>query len=175
MRKLCHRPSPLPCLQQAIGHRWYACFLLCPGESTKGHNEVRDVVFDLAIVADPCVERLVLGLFDTAPGLRVADILTNAASPSHNSALDVEIAAPHALQAGSDCCGYMRTRKLNNYSEFFSELHVQGIQFALGRGLPSRSLGGVNRETNNKKRWVKRKTKARERERESENEREIER
>ena len=66
------------------------------GESTRGHTDARDCVFDLARLADATAEKETLGLLDTAPGLRPANVLTSAVSPGWVSALDVGIAAPHA-------------------------------------------------------------------------------
>ena len=100
-----------------------------PGESTRGHNAVRDELFVLARIADTTAEREVLGLLDTAPGLRPADILTCSVLPSLSSALDIGIAAPHAAHAGSDCCETMRWRKVRNYAEHDSALLEQGIQY----------------------------------------------
>ena len=100
-----------------------------PGESTRGHNAVRDELFVIARIADTTAEREVLGLLDTAPGSRPADILTCSVLPSLSSALDIGIAAPHAARAGSDCCETMRWRKVRNYAEHDSALLEQGIQY----------------------------------------------
>ena len=39
-----------------------------PGEGTRGHNEIRDEVFQITNIADTTAEREVFGLLDTAPG-----------------------------------------------------------------------------------------------------------
>ena len=99
-----------------------------PGESTRGHNEVRDAVFDLARLADQTSEKETLGLLDTAPGLRPADVLTSAVSPGRVSALDVGIAAVEALNAGVDCAESMRLRKRQAYSRHLPALEAEGIE-----------------------------------------------
>ena len=99
------------------------------GESTRGHNDVRDCVFDLARRADATAEREVLGLLDTAPGLRPADVLTTAVSPGWTSALDVGIAAPHAANAGEDCTESMRRRKRDVYARYLPALEAEGVRY----------------------------------------------
>jgi hypothetical protein len=100
-----------------------------PGESTRGHNDVRDAVFDLVRLADATAEKEVLGLLETAPGLRPADILTTAVSPGLTSALDVGIAAPHARNAGVDCTEAMRLRKRAAYARHLPALQAEGIEY----------------------------------------------
>ncbi|CAE8635350.1 unnamed protein product [Polarella glacialis] len=100
-----------------------------PGESTRGHNDVRDAVFDLVHLADATAEKEVLGLLEAAPGLRPADILTSAASPGLTSALDVGIASPDAAHAGADCAEAMRVRKRAVYSRFLPALEAEGIEY----------------------------------------------
>ena len=100
-----------------------------PGEGTRGHNEIRDEVFVITRMTDTTAEREVLRLLDTAPGLRPADILTIAVVPSLSSALDIGVAAPHALHAGEDCCETMRVRKIHHYRNHFEDLRLQGIVY----------------------------------------------
>ena len=100
-----------------------------PGESTRGHNAVRDELFAITRIADTTAEREVLGLLDTAPGLRPADILTCAVQPALSSALDIGIAAPHSAHAGTDCCETMRLRKVRYYADHTGDLLEQGIEY----------------------------------------------
>ena len=100
-----------------------------PGESTRGHNYVRDVVFDLAQVADVNSEKEILGLLVTAPGLRPADVLTSAVTPGLVSALDVGIAAVEALRAGTDCTESMRKRKRWTYRNHLDALETEGVEY----------------------------------------------
>ena len=100
-----------------------------PGESTRGHNDVRDCLYDLTRLADATAEKEVLGLLEAAPGLRPADVLTTAASPGWTSALDVGIAAPHARHARADCAEAMRVRKRGVYSRFLGALEDEGVRY----------------------------------------------
>ena len=75
-------------------------------------------------MADAAAKREVLGLFETAPGLRPADIPTTAVVPSLSSALDIGVAAPHAFHAGDDCCETMRLRKVHNYRDHLEDLRL---------------------------------------------------
>jgi len=100
-----------------------------PGESTRGHNGVRDCVFDLARLADATAEKEVLGLLDTAPGLRPADVLTSAVSPGLVSALDVGVAAVEACNAGADCTEAMRVRKRETYAKYLDALEAEGVEY----------------------------------------------
>ena len=90
---------------------------------------MRGELFAITRIADTIAEREVLGLLDTAPGLRPADILTCAVQPSLSSALDIGIAAPHSAHAGTDCCETMRRRKVRHYADHAGDLLEQGIQY----------------------------------------------
>ena len=100
-----------------------------PGESTRGHNGVRDAVFHLVRIADHTAEKETLGLLDTAPGLRPADILSSARSPGYVSALDIGVAAVEARHAGSDCTEAMRLRKRAVYARHLPSLEAEGIEY----------------------------------------------
>ena len=123
--------QPLPCRACRGTLDTGGCHALCcaPGESTRGHNDVRDCLFDLARLADATAEREVLGLLDAAPGLRPADVLTSAASPGLTSALDVSIASPDAVHAGEDCVETARVRKRAAYSRHLDALLAEGIEY----------------------------------------------
>ena len=96
-------------------------------EAQRRHNDIRDEVYQITKIVDTTAEREVLGLFDTAPGLRPADILTTAVVPSLSSALDIGVATPHAFHAGYDCCETMRLRKVHHYRDHLEDLRLQGI------------------------------------------------
>ena len=123
--------APLPCraCKGVLGPTGSHALCCAPGESTKGHNDVRDALFDLARLADATAEKEVLGLLETAPGLRPADVLTTAVSPGLTSALDVGIAAPHAVHAGEDCTESMRVRKRATYARFLPALQAEGVEY----------------------------------------------
>ena len=123
--------EPLPCracrkVLDANGSHALCC---APGASTRGHNDVRDSVFDLTHVADATCEKEVLALLETAPGKRPADVLTNAVSPGLTSALDVGVAAPHAVHAGEDCAESMRLRKRKEYASYLQALAAEGVEY----------------------------------------------
>ena len=102
------------------------------GGSTRGHNDVRDAVLDLARLADATAEKEVLGLLDTAPGLRPADVLTTAVSPGRSSALDIGVAAVEARGAGGpgqDCTESMRVRKRSVYARHLDALEAEGVEY----------------------------------------------
>ena len=101
-----------------------ASHALCcaPGQSTQGHDEVRDVTLDFTRLADASAEPEVVGLIASAPGLRPADLSTTALAMNCDTALDIGIASPDAAGAGPDCTESMRRRKLTRYGRFLQEL-----------------------------------------------------
>ena len=101
-----------------------------PGPATVGHNDLRDSVFDLVHLADHTAETEALGLLDTAPSLRPADILTSAVPGASLHALDVTVAAPLAHAAGADPCASAVQRKRARYSAFLDELLADGISYS---------------------------------------------
>ena len=122
-------PAALSPLWQGPWHQRFACILLRAWREHAKHNDVRDNVFDLARLADTTAEKEVLGLLDTAPGLRPADILTSAVSPGRVSALDVGVAAPGARHAGADCTESMRRRKRAVYARYLDALAAEGVDY----------------------------------------------
>ncbi len=103
--------------------------LCAPGESTKGHNSVRDCLLDFVRLADSTSEPEVLGLIASAPGLRPADVLTTALGENQTTALDVGIAAPNARGARDDCTEAMRRNKSAKYAPFMAELAEQQVVY----------------------------------------------
>ena len=99
--------------------------LLCSrAEATRGHYAVRDVVLELAHLADPSAQAETLGLIPSHPGLRPADILTSAAIPGRLTALDVVVCSPDAIGAADDCCAAACTRKHASYARYSGELQA---------------------------------------------------
>ena len=98
-------------------------------EATRGNNNVRDVVLQLAHLADPCARPEVLNLIPSNPMLRPADILTSAAFPGCLAALDIGISSPDSSGAGDDCCETMRAKKCSDYEQYFGELEQGGIKY----------------------------------------------
>jgi hypothetical protein len=120
-----HADEAMPC--RSCGRAFlcpkaYHALCCASGPSTKGHNEVRDVLLDCTKLADATAEPEVLGLIASAPGSRPADILTTALSMSQGTALDVGIASPDAAGAGKDCTESMRKRKVSKYEPYRAEL-----------------------------------------------------
>ena len=127
-----HCDEPLPCRScgRALLEPNAAHALCCAcGPSTKGHNDVRDVVLDFARLADATAEPEVLGLIASAPGLRPADVLTSALALDRDTALDIGVAAPDAAGAGDDCTESMRRRKQAKYAPYSDDLSVAGVVY----------------------------------------------
>ena len=81
-------------------------------ESTRGHNAVRDVLYEFALHADASAEKGPENLIPSRPRDRPADVLTSAA-PDCVAALDVGVASPAALAAGNDAVEAMWSWKLD--------------------------------------------------------------
>ena len=127
-------------LDRAGGHA--TC---CPiGESTKGHNALRDTVFSYALLADTSAECEPEHLIPSRPRDRPADVLT-AVVPGCVAALDIGVASPAAAAAGDDAAEAMWRRKVNEREDVRPELEQAGIQYrpfvftAYGRPHPAAS------------------------------------
>ena len=99
--------SDEPLLYQSCGRVTMqpdASHALCcaPGQSTQGHNDVRDVTLEFTRLADASSEPEVEGFIANAPGLRPADHSTTALAMNCDTALDIGIASPDAAGAGAD-------------------------------------------------------------------------
>ena len=70
-----------------------------------------------------------VGLVDSQPNLRPADILTRAAIPNRTAALDVGVKWPEAAGAGDDCTQTMVEEKLAYYAAILPELERKGITY----------------------------------------------
>ena len=90
---------------------------------------MRDVILQLAHLADPSASSEPLDLIPSAPMLRPADILTSAAFPGCLAALDIGVTSPDSLGAGDDCCESMRARKCKDYANHLSELLDNNIRY----------------------------------------------
>ena len=117
------------CGERMLDGRMYHALCCARGESTRGHNDVRDNVFDLARLADATAETETLGLLDTAPGLRPADILTAGAVQGTLAALDVGVTAPSLADGNTDCTAHYRQTKLDKYRRYLPELEAQGKSY----------------------------------------------
>ncbi len=105
--------------------------LLCAcGPSTRGHNAVRDELFQVASSLDSTSELEPTGLIPSRPGLRPADLLTGVSGFSgRHAALDVGICCPAAAGAGNDCVEAMRQRKQARLAPLEAELEAGGVEY----------------------------------------------
>ncbi|CAK0867217.1 unnamed protein product [Prorocentrum cordatum] len=99
-----------------------------PGESTRGHNRVRDELLALASLSDGAARSEAPGLIEAAPLLRPADVLTTAAF-GRLTALDVGIVAPHAAGAGEDAAAAYVVSKVGKYAPHLPALAADGIAY----------------------------------------------
>jgi len=104
--------------------------LLCArGESTKGHNRVRDELHSMAKSFDAGAETEPEGLIPSHPRLRPADLLTGAFHNGRLAAVDVGVICPSAAGAGLDCVATMEHRKRERLAPFEAELHAGGSEY----------------------------------------------
>jgi hypothetical protein len=117
------------CGSRVLDAQAYHALCCARGESTRGHNRVRNNMHAGFSVSDPGAAMEVEGLIPSSPTLRPADILTAAAHPTELVAVDVGICAPHALDAGLDCTETMRQQKVRRYEPYMQELASQRIRY----------------------------------------------
>ena len=104
--------------------------LLCAkGESTRGHNAVRDVLHSMAIPVDANAATEPEGLIASHPRLRPADVLTGAFHNGRLAAVDVGIICPSASGAGLDCVVTMDQRKRDRMEPFREQLEASGVEY----------------------------------------------
>ena len=104
--------------------------LLCArGESTKGHNAIRDELHNMASTIDPSSEIEPPGLIGSAPLLRPADLLSGAFTQGRLAAVDVGIICPSAAGSGADCVVTMEARKLARMDPYKDELAAAAIDY----------------------------------------------
>ena len=104
--------------------------LLCArGESTRGHNAVRDELFAMAHAVDATTEKEPEGLIPSHPLLRPADVLTGAFHNGRLAAVDVGVICPAAAGAGADCVVSMDQRKRDRMEPFKDELDRGGVEY----------------------------------------------
>jgi hypothetical protein len=91
---------------------------------------VRDEIFQFARGIDPSTELEPMGLVNSRPALRPADILTGVSDPSGRlAALDVGIISPAAQGAGADCTQTMVDRKVARIDRYKDELEQAGVEY----------------------------------------------
>lgn len=104
--------------------------LLCArGESTRGHNCVRDELHSMARSVDSSAETEPEGLIPSHPRHRPADVLTGAFHNGRLAAVDVGIICPSASGAGLDCVVSMEERKRGRMAPFREEMEAHGVTY----------------------------------------------
>eukprot|EP00973_Karenia_brevis_P018232 2504286-Karenia_brevis.AAC.1 len=91
------------------------------------HYAVVGAVSDGMSLADASLQTEVRGL--TSSTERPADILTTAALPGVRTALDITIASPDALHAGTDAFAAAHRRKMRHYAHLLPSLRRAGVIF----------------------------------------------
>ena len=128
-----HGPSHGICLvcgrKGAVGGQHALC--CAPGPSTRGHNDLRDRLLELARGGDPHAEKEATGLLPDALGIRPADVLTNATGGCGLIAFDVGIASPDSLAAAAagDGLEAMRKRKQSKYAPHADSMRAAGLTY----------------------------------------------
>lgn len=84
-------------------------------ERTRGHNATARVLFDRMVEVDKGCSLEAQGLSTVEPGARPADLLTTAAVPNREAALDVTIVSQEASHAGRDCVAAAQQAKFDRY------------------------------------------------------------
>ena len=115
------------CGTHVLDRQAYHALCYANGESTRGHNRVRNELLTGFSAADPTSAAEVEGLVPSQPRLRPADILTGAAHPTLGVAVDVMVKAPNAGGAGQDCTETGKREKMERYGPVLHELRDQGI------------------------------------------------
>ena len=117
------------CGEKVLDRQGYHALCCAVGESTKGHNAVRDGLHAGFIAVDPGAATEVVGLIPSQPDLRPADVLTSATRAHGSMAVDVGICAPHASGAGDNCVENMRAHKFEHYANVLRELERENIEY----------------------------------------------
>eukprot|EP00972_Heterocapsa_arctica_P055221 8146560-Heterocapsa_arctica.AAC.1 len=94
-------------------------------ESTRGHYAVRDSLARPFAQADASTECETEGLCPSFPTLRPADIFTQAAHCTLQTAVDVMIKSPYAGDAGNDCAKIGKRNRLAQHAHCIPELEDQ--------------------------------------------------
>ena len=98
-------------------------------EATRGHNRVRNIVYEFSLFADASAECGPPGLVPELPMLRFADILISAALDGCTAALDVGITASGASEADADPAEIMHNKKARERLPIQATLAAQSIRY----------------------------------------------
>ena len=116
------------CGKQVVGCNGTHSLLCAKGESTRGHNAIRDELHSMALQVDASAETEPEGLIPSHPRLRPADVLTGAFHNGRLAAVDVGVISPAASGAGADCVVTMDQRKRERMEPFREELEASGVE-----------------------------------------------
>ncbi len=117
------------CGEATIGRNGTHGLLCCKGESTRGHNAIRDELHSIATPIDRNAETEPEGLIASQPRLRPADVLTGAFHNGRLAAVDVGVISPSAAGAGHDCVVTMHERKCARMERYKRELEASGAEY----------------------------------------------
>ena len=117
------------CGKAVVGCAGGHALLCAKGESTRGHNDIRDELHCMACTVHAGAETEAQGLIPSRPLLRPADILTGAFHNGRLAAVDVGVICPTATGAGADCVVTMDTRKRERMRPYQPELEAGGIEY----------------------------------------------
>eukprot|EP00972_Heterocapsa_arctica_P061161 9018529-Heterocapsa_arctica.AAC.1 len=95
-----------------------------------GHYLARDALARPFAQADATTECETEGLVRSCPNLRPADIFTQAAHSTLQTAVDIMVQSPYAGDAGSDCAETGKRKQLAHYARCVPELENQGIRYS---------------------------------------------
>jgi len=117
------------CSKHIITFSGEHCLHCAKGESTTGHNRVRDELHAMAHSVDAAAETEPEGLVASYPLLRPADILTGAFHHGRLAAMDVGIISPTARGAGHDSVETMHRRKSERMEIHADELASANVEY----------------------------------------------
>ena len=117
------------CGRRVLDTQCYHAQCCSTAEATIGHNRVRDALHAGFVLSDPGANTETLGLVESQPDLRPADILTRSAMPNTVTALDVGICSPESADAGADCAESMVQEKMRHYGNVLPELERSGVRY----------------------------------------------
>jgi hypothetical protein len=117
------------CHEQVIDNDGCHPFQCARAEATRGHTQVRNIILDLALQADPVAEAEPVNLAASHPSLRPADVLCSAGGSGQLLAIDVGVTHPVAADGDVDACERYKQQKLHKYRGIIPELEAQGIEY----------------------------------------------
>ena len=99
------------------------------GESTRGHNDIRDTLLECLREVDSTAEKEVPGLAPSDPHIRPADVLTRTTTRVGEMAIDVMVRSPYAQDAVENPQLEGVQKKVRRYADVQQELLGLGIAY----------------------------------------------